>query len=80
MKKLKKYCKNTFSDFLTQRVSGFLQNARDLWWENIEMEKKHEISEDDAKRGLERLQKITDECIKKAEKQSEIKEKDILNV
>ena len=44
------------------------------------MEKKHEISEDNAKRGLEKLQKITDECIKEAEKLSETKEKDILNI
>tara|TARA_B100001105_G_scaffold226977_1_gene197273 strand:+ start:335 stop:889 length:555 start_codon:yes stop_codon:yes gene_type:complete len=44
------------------------------------MEKKHEVSEDAGKKGLEKLQKITDECIKEAEKLSEAKEKDILNV
>ena len=44
------------------------------------MEKKHEVSEDAEKKGLEKLQKITDECIKEAEKLSEAKEKDILNV
>jgi len=44
------------------------------------MEKNHEVSEDDAKKGLEKLQKITDECIKEAEKLSEAKEKDVLNV
>ena len=44
------------------------------------MEKKHEISEDDAKKGLGKLQKITDECIKESVKLSEAKEKDILNV
>ena len=44
------------------------------------MEKNHEVSEDDAKKGLEKLQKITDECIKEAEKLSETKEKDVLNV
>ena len=44
------------------------------------MEKKHEISKDDAKKGLEKLQKITDECIMESEKLSETKEKDILNV
>ena len=44
------------------------------------MEKKHEISEDDAKKGLDKLQKITDECIKETEKLSAAKEKDILNV
>ena len=43
------------------------------------MEKNHEVSEDEAKKGLEKLQKITDECIKEAEKLSESKEKDILN-
>ena len=44
------------------------------------MEKNHEVSEDDAKKGLEKLQKITDECIEEAEKLSEAKEKDVLNV
>ena len=44
------------------------------------MEKNHEVSEDDAKKGLGKLQKITDECIKEAEKLSEAKEKDVLNV
>ena len=44
------------------------------------MEKNHEVSEDEGKKGLEKLQKITDECIKEAEKLSEAKEKDILNV
>ena len=44
------------------------------------MEKNHEVSEDDAKKGLEKLQKITDEYIKNAEKFSEAKEKDVLNV
>jgi ribosome recycling factor len=43
-------------------------------------EKKHEISEDESKKGLEKLQKITDECIKEAEEMSAVKEKDILNV
>ena len=44
------------------------------------MEKKHEVSEDAEKKGLEKLQKITDECIKEAEKLSEAKEKEILNI
>jgi len=44
------------------------------------MEKNHEVSQDDAKKGLEKLQKITDECIKEAEKLSAAKEKDVLNV
>jgi len=44
------------------------------------MEKNREVSEDEGKKGLEKLQKITDECIKEAEKLSETKEKDILNV
>ena len=44
------------------------------------MEKKHEVSEDAEKKGLEKLQKITDECIKEAEKLSAAKEKDILNI
>ena len=43
------------------------------------MEKNHEVSKDEEKKGLEKLQKITDECIKEAEKLSESKEKDILN-
>ena len=44
------------------------------------MEKKNEISEDDVKKGLSKLQQITDECIKESVKLSEAKEKDILNV
>ena len=44
------------------------------------MEKKHEISEDDAQKGLEKLQKITDACIKEVEELSAAKEKEILNV
>jgi len=44
------------------------------------MGKNHEVSEDDGKKGFEKLQKITDECIKEAEKLSEAKEKDVLNV
>ena len=44
------------------------------------MEKNHEVSEDDGKKGLEKLQKITDEYIKEAAKLSETKEKEILNV
>ena len=44
------------------------------------MKKQHQISEDDAKKGLDKLQKITDECIKETEKLSAAKEKDILNV
>ena len=44
------------------------------------MEKKHEISEDDGKRGLEKLQKITDESVKETEELAEAKEKEILNV
>ena len=44
------------------------------------MEKNREVSEDDGKKGLEKLQKITDEHIKEAVKLSETKEKEILNV
>ena len=44
------------------------------------MGKNHEVSEDDGKKGLEKLQKITDEHIKEAAKLSETKEKEILNV
>jgi len=44
------------------------------------MGKNHEVSEDEGKKGLEKLQKITDEYIKETEKLSEAKEKDILNV
>ena len=44
------------------------------------MEKNHEVSEDDGKKGLEKLQKITDEYIKETAKLSETKEKEILNV
>ena len=58
-----------------------IRNVRRDFNEQIKAtEKKHEISEDDRKKGLEKLQKITDECIKEAEELSAAKEKDILNV
>ena len=44
------------------------------------IEKNHEVSEDDGKKGLEKLQKITDKYIKEAANLSETKEKEILNV
>ena len=58
-----------------------IRNVRRDYNEKLKaMEKKHEISEDDVKKGLEKLQKITDECIKESEELSETREKDILNV
>ena len=58
-----------------------IRNVRRDFNEKLKaMEKKHLTSEDDVKKGLEKLQKITDECIKGVEKLSEAKEKDILNV
>ena len=58
-----------------------IRNVRRDFNEKLKvMEKKHEISEDDVKRGLEKLQKITDSSIKETEKISGTKEKDILNV
>ena len=58
-----------------------IRNVRRDFNEKLKaMEKKHEISEDDVKKGLGKLQQITDECIKESEKLSKVKEKDILNV
>ena len=58
-----------------------IRNVRRDFNEQLKtMEKNHEVSEDEGKKGLEKLQKITDECIKEAEKISEAKENDILNV
>ena len=57
-----------------------IRNVRRDFNEKLKtMEKQHEISEDDVKKGLGKLQKITDDCIKEAEKLSDVKEKDILN-
>ena len=43
-------------------------------------EKKHEISEDEGRKGLDKLQKITDEHTAEADKLAKAREKDILNV
>ena len=72
VKVLKKY---------TEEGKIAIRNVRRDFNEKLKtMEKDHAISEKKKKKGLEKLQKITDECIKDAEKLSEIKEKDILNV
>jgi ribosome recycling factor len=64
-----------------EEVKVAIRNVRRDFNDQLKtMEKNHEVSEDDGKKGLEKLQKITDECIKEAEKLSEAKEKDILNV
>ncbi len=44
------------------------------------LEKNHEISEDDAKRGQEKIQKITDDYIKKLDQAHEHKVAEILEV
>ncbi|OHD69523.1 MAG: ribosome recycling factor [Spirochaetes bacterium RBG_16_49_21] len=45
-----------------------------------EMEKEKEISEDEAKGGLNRIQKITDKYIDETQKLTDNKEKEILNI
>lgn len=45
-----------------------------------ELEKDHEISEDDSKRSLEEVQKLTDKLIKKVDDVMEGKEKEIMEV
>ena len=71
VKVLKKY---------TEDSKVAIRNVRRDFNEKLKaMEKKNEISEDDSRKGLEKLQTITDECIKEAGKLSEAKEKDILN-
>ena len=65
----------------TEDVKVAIRNVRLDFNEKLKaMEKKHEISEDDTKKGLDKLQKITDESIKEAEALSETKQKEILNV
>jgi len=43
-------------------------------------EKKHEISEDESRKLIERMQKITDEQIKQVDKKAQEKEKDVMEV
>ena len=58
-----------------------LRNLRRETKEFIEeLEKEKEISEDDKFKGLEELQKITDEFTKKTEEAAAAKEKDIMQV
>jgi len=45
-----------------------------------DMEKKHEISEDDFKRAQEEVQKLTDKCIKDVDKILENKEQEVMEV
>ena len=44
------------------------------------LQKSSEISEDDAKRGMEEVQKLTDKCIEEANKLLEHKEEEILEI
>lgn len=53
---------------------------RDLNEDLKKMEKNKEISEDELKRDLEEVQKITDEYIKKVDEVLEMKEKEIMEV
>jgi len=58
-----------------------LRNMRRETKEFIEeLEKEKEISEDDKFKGLEELQKITDECTKRTEEVAAAKEKEIMQV
>lgn len=45
-----------------------------------ELEKEHEISEDESKRGLDEVQKVTDKFIKKVDDVFSLKEKEIMEV
>ncbi len=58
-------------------IRNIRRNAND---DIKEFEKEKEISEDDAKRGQEKTQEMTDEFIKKLDEVSKIKEKDIMEV
>ena len=53
---------------------------RDLNEDLKKMEKNKEVSEDELKRDLEEVQKITDEYIKKVDEVLEVKEKEIMEV
>lgn len=45
-----------------------------------ELEKSHEVSEDDAKRGLDDAQKLTEKYVKKVDEITEVKEAEIMEV
>ncbi|MDD4752485.1 MAG: ribosome recycling factor [Desulfitobacteriaceae bacterium] len=45
-----------------------------------DLEKEHEISEDESKRGLDEVQKVTDKFIKKVDEVFSLKEKEIMEV
>ncbi len=45
-----------------------------------QMEKSHEMSEDDSRKGQEQLQKITDRLVKEVDTVTQIKEKDLMEV
>jgi len=45
-----------------------------------QLEKEHEISEDDSKRGLDEVQKVTDKFVKRIDEILDLKEKEILEV
>lgn len=53
---------------------------RDLNDEIKKLEKKHEVSEDDAKNGLDDAQKLTEKSIKKLDEITAAKEKEIMEV
>ena len=44
------------------------------------MEKAHDISEDDGKRGHAQIQKVTDKIIEEVDRIVQVKEKDVLEV
>ena len=53
---------------------------RDLNDEIKKLEKNHEVSEDDAKNGLDDAQKLTEKSIKKLDEITAAKEKEIMEV
>ena len=53
---------------------------RDINEKLKQSEKKHDISEDESRKGQEEVQKITDKFVAEVDRVAQIKEKDILEV
>lgn len=65
----------------TEEARVAIRNIRRSANDDIkEFEKEREISEDDAKRGQEKVQELTDDFIKRIDELSKAKEKDIMEI
>jgi ribosome recycling factor len=65
----------------TEQARISIRNVRRDGMDDLKKnEKSHEISEDEHKKLSEKVQELTDECIKKAEQLATHKEKDIMQI